>query len=50
MLQIGAVDVRPVISGVVGLRGLTGTLEDLGSGNTDQAKVLVDPWSAEQAA
>lgn len=43
-LQIGAVDVEPMITATVGLDGLADVLEDLGSGGTDQAKVLVDPW------
>jgi (R,R)-butanediol dehydrogenase/meso-butanediol dehydrogenase/diacetyl reductase len=44
-LQIGAVDVGPVVTATVGLEGLASVLDDLGSGQTDQAKVLVDPWA-----
>jgi (R,R)-butanediol dehydrogenase/meso-butanediol dehydrogenase/diacetyl reductase len=43
-LQMGAVSVGPVVTATVGLEGLAGVLEDLGSGRTEQAKVLVDPW------
>jgi (R,R)-butanediol dehydrogenase/meso-butanediol dehydrogenase/diacetyl reductase len=49
-LQIGAVEVRPIISAVVGLGGLSDALEELGSGRTSHAKVLVDPWTDDRAA
>ena len=49
-LQTGAVDVAPLITGVVGLGDLAGVLADLGSGSTTHAKVLVDPWAGVTAA
>ena len=42
-LASGAVDVGPLITGTVGLDGLSGVLDELGSGSTTHAKVLVDP-------
>ena len=42
-LASGAVDVGPLITGTVGLGGLSGVLTELGSGSTTHAKVLVDP-------
>jgi (R,R)-butanediol dehydrogenase/meso-butanediol dehydrogenase/diacetyl reductase len=42
-LASGAVDVGPLITGTVGLDGLSGVLTELGSGSTTHAKVLVDP-------
>ena len=42
-LATGAVDVGPLITGTVGLDGLSGVLTELGSGSTTHAKVLVDP-------
>jgi (R,R)-butanediol dehydrogenase / meso-butanediol dehydrogenase / diacetyl reductase len=42
-LASGAVDVGPLITGTVGLEGLSGVLTELGSGSTTHAKVLVDP-------
>ena len=44
-LASGAVDVGPLITGTVGLDGLSGVLSDLGSGGSTHAKVLVDPKS-----
>ena len=42
-LASGAVDVGPLITGTIGLDGLSGVLTELGSGSTTHAKVLVDP-------
>lgn len=42
-LASGAVEVTPLITATVGLDALAGVLEDLGSGDTTQAKVLVAP-------
>jgi (R,R)-butanediol dehydrogenase / meso-butanediol dehydrogenase / diacetyl reductase len=42
-LASGSVDVGPLVTGTVGLDGLSGVLTDLGSGSTTHAKVLVDP-------
>lgn len=49
-LQIGAVEIGPLVTAVVGLDGLADVLGELGSGSSTQAKVLVDPWAADGAA
>lgn len=44
-IQTGAVDVAPVVTGIFGLGELADVLTELGSGNTEHAKVLIDPFA-----